>query len=216
MVYSILTICFVTFLSDLTPGPNFWKIVHYTLQSGRSRSMIFIFGLSIASVIHCTLGLLGVSALVASHEMALMAIQMLGGGYIAWYGLQMVRSSSKPQPQPTPTDSNINTPARPVHASARRVLIDGVLTNFSNPKTILFYASLFALTLGANQASPAYQIVVMASLLLTSLLTNMLVACVFAIGPVSRLFRKWQQLICRCIGGLLILGGIKIALQQRG
>lgn len=224
MLYGILTICFITFISDLTPGPNFWKIVFYTLNGGRARSTVFIFGLSVASTLHCALGFLGVSALVASHEMALVAIQLLGGGYIAWYGLQMLFTRRRKTVTTAPVDQAAelafdDKQARPEDSRtpvrARRVFIDGVLTNFSNPKTILFYASLFAMTLTPAN-SPAYNLTVMACLLLTSLLTNLLVANVFAFKPIERLFKRWERAICRVIGGLLILGGLKIAFQQRG
>lgn len=219
MFYSILTICLITCLSDLTPGPNFWKIVHHAVAGSRRQAATFILGLSAASTLHCVLGMLGISALIASFEAGLMIIQLLGGGYIAWYGLRMLLTRKK---TPSPTQAEVATGVAhdgpsvvAARISSKRLFMDGVLTNFANPKTILFYASLFALTLTSDQPA-GYVLAVMASLLVTSLLTNLLVASVFSWKRISSLFKRWEMAICRSIGGLLILGGLKIAFQPRG
>lgn len=219
MLYGILTICLITCLSDLTPGPNFWKIVHHAVSGSRRQAAVFILGLSTASTLHCVLGMLGISALIASFEAGLMIIQIAGGGYIAWYGLRMLLARKK---TPALVQAQIDDAGVPgvssltiAKTSNKRIYIDGVLTNFSNPKTILFYASLFAITLTPEQPA-GYVVVVMLSLLLTSFLTNLFVASIFSLGHVSRLFKRWEQIICRSIGGLLILGGLKIAIQPRG
>lgn len=231
MLYGILTICLITCLSDLTPGPNFWKIVHHAVAGSRQQAVIFILGLSAASTLHCVLGMLGVSALIASFEAGLMLIQIFGGGYIAWYGVRMLMTRKKteapvqpihqsPASSLTQPEASADVvpagPALPISKlSTKRIFIDGVLTNFANPKTILFYASLFALTLTPDQPA-AYVAAVMVSLLVTSLLTNLFVGSVFSLGRVSRFFKRWEQAICRTIGGMLVLGGLKIAFQPRG
>src|SRR5690606_4469901 len=158
---------------------NFWKIVHHAVAGSRRQAGVFILGLSAASTLHCVLGMLGISALIASFEAGLMIIQFLGGGYIAWYGLRMLLARRK-TPAPTQPDVTtqlaLATPEAPVSkVSSKRIFMDGVFTNFSNPKTILFYASLFALTLTPDQPA-VYVAGVMVSLLLTSLLTNLFVA----------------------------------------
>lgn len=215
MLTGLLTICLITCLSDLTPGPNFWKIVHHAASGNRRQSAIFILGLSSASALHCLMGLLGISALIASFEAGLLLIQLLGGGYIAWYGLRMLLAKKKEKPSPTQaaTDQPMTSPR--ATASARRIFLDGVLTNFANPKTILFYASLFAMTLSPNLPA-SYVGLVMICLLLTSLGTNLFVACLFSLRHVRRFFQTWERAICRVIGGMLILGGLKIAFQPRG
>lgn len=217
MISGILLICLITCVSDLTPGPNFWKIVHYTLGGSRRRGVVFIFGLSLASMLHCLLGLLGVSALMASTPSVLVFIQIFGGGYIIWFGVKMILTRKKAAVDVSAvpaSDASTTAPSTPA-VRYKRIFVDGVLTNFSNPKTILFYASLFAMTLTPHN-SVAYNATVMVCLLLTSLLTNLFVASVFSFRPVIVFFGKWERGICRMIGGLLILGGLKVALQSRG
>lgn len=212
MLLTLLTLCLLTFVSDITPGPNFWKIVHYSVFHSRRNALLFITGLSTSSAVHCLLGFAGVSALIASFEHGLLAIQLLGGAYIAWYGVKLLRTRKQEvrTEQPTSTD---NTAIQSGHRTSR-LWLDGMLTNFSNPKTILFYASLFAITL--TPGKPAWEVsLILVCLLLTSFLTNLLVASLFSLAPVQRFFRRWQVTINRVIGGLLVVAGIKIALQNR-
>lgn len=209
MLTSLLTIFFITFIADLTPGPNFWKIVHHSVASGRRASLTFTLGLLTASSVHCALGVVGVSALIAQWDTALLIVQWVGGAYIAFYGVQLMLGRTQ-HADPDPDDVTSAAPRRAV-----RLWADGVLTNFSNPKTILFYASLFTVVLEPTR-SAMYLGVAMLGLLATSGLTNASVACAFSLGRVRRGFARWERWLSRAIGGLLVLGGLKIALQGRG
>lgn len=209
LLATISTLCFLVFISDITPGPNFWKIVHYSVFETKKHALLFITGLSTSSAIHCLLGFFGVSALISQFEHALFILQILGGSYIAWYGFRLLINRRKSVRETS------EQPSLPSQPKASKLWMDGVLTNFSNPKTILFYASLFAITLTPDK--PTHEVfVILICLLLTSLMTNLLVANLFSLKPVRTLFRRWEVAINRVIGGLLILGGLKIALQSRG
>lgn len=221
MLATALTLCLLTFVSDITPGPNFWKIVHYSVFHSRRSAFVFICGLSASSAVHCLLGFAGVSALISRFAHGLLVIQLLGGGYIAWYGFRLMRSR-KPAPADTDgtsinsagTSGRAHAGCAPAFRGGRLLWLDGLFTNFSNPKTILFYASLFAVSLTPDKPA-AHVAFIVICLLLTSFLTNLTVASLFAINPVQRVFRRWQAAINRVIGGLLIVAGIKIALQSR-
>lgn len=209
MLLTVLTLCLLTFISDITPGPNFWKIVHYSVFHSRRTALVFILGLSTSSAVHCILGFAGVSALIASFEHGLLVIQILGGAYISWYGIKLLLTRKRSEDQ-----QPLSADQAPVPSRKSRLWMDGLLTNFSNPKTILFYASLFAITL--TPGKPMLEVsFILVCLLLTSFLTNLMVACIFSLAPVQRVFRRWQVAINRVIGGLLVVAGIKIALQNR-
>lgn len=207
MLTTIATLCFLTFISDITPGPNFWKIVHHSVFRSRKEAFIFASGLLTSSSLHCLMGFVGISALIAAFDNALLWIQILGGSYIAWYGIKMLLTQKKDTHQQTTGDTRF-------HSRTSKIWMDGVLTNFTNPKTILFYASLFAITLTPEQP-PLKVLIILLCLLATSFLTNLMVATLFSLFPVRRFFQRWQLAINRVIGGMLVFAGIKIALQQR-
>lgn len=203
----IAAICLITLISDVTPGPNFWKIVHYSVARNRADAITFATGLLSASIVHCLLGLAGVAAIISQFELGLTLIQTLGGSYIAYYGLTMILRAKRK------ADTDADAETAPAH-SKRKLWVDGLLTNFANPKTILFYASLFAVSLKPDQ-SPTYLFALVSCMLATSFCTNSAVACVFSLRRVQAIFRKWQQVISRVIGAMLIVAGLKIVFQQR-
>ena len=204
----IAAICLITLISDVTPGPNFWKIVHYSVARNRADAITFATGLLSASLVHCLLGLAGVAAIISQFELGLTLIQALGGSYIAYYGLTMILRAKGKADADTENDGTYRR-------GRRKLWADGLLTNFANPKTILFYASLFAVALKPGQP-PMYLFALVCCMLATSFCTNTAVACVFSLRPVQTVFRRWQAMISRVIGAMLIVAGLKIVFQQRG
>lgn len=198
-------VCVITFLAAITPGPNFWKIVHHSIHHSRPRAILFVIGLLTGSTIHCTLGILGLSALLATCQWCLTAIQLLGGTYIAWYGAKLLLGRKTNARQ---RDSGQEK------RSVFKVWGDGVLTNLSNPKSFLFYASLFTMIISPDM--PATHIVLHIILLLvTVFLTNCTIAHVLSIPGIRSAFHRFQDTVAKIVGGMLVLAGIKIVLQKR-
>jgi len=198
-------VCAITFMAAITPGPNFWKIVHHSINHSRRRAILFVFGLLTGSTIHCTLGILGVSALLATCEWCLTAIQLLGGAYIAWYGAKLLLGRK------TNTRQRYSGKEK---RSIFKVWGDGVLTNLSNPKSFLFYASLFTMIISPDM--PATHIVLhIILLLITVFLTNCTIAHVLSIPRIRSAFHRFQDTVAKIVGGMLVLAGIRIVLQNR-
>ena len=198
-------ICTITFMAAITPGPNFWKIVHHSINHSRQKAIVFVFGLLTASILHCTLGILGVSALLAMYEGCLTAMQILGGTYISWYGAKLLLGRQ------TTTSEDCVVEEK---SSCFKVWGDGVLTNLSNPKSILFYASLFTMIISPDMPSMIV-LLHLGLLLITVFLTNCTIAYVLTIPRIRSAFHRFHDKISRLVGVMLIYAGIKIALQKR-
>ena len=192
-------------MSAITPGPNFWKVVHHSINHSRKRATIFVCGLLTGSIIHCTLGILGVSAILASCEWCLMAMQILGGTYILWYGAKLVLGKNI---------SNDHGRLVEEQGALFKVWSDGVMTNLSNPKSILFYASLFTIVIAPDM--PLINVLLhLVSLLVTVFLTNCAIAYLLSIARVRSLFHRFHDKVSKVVGVMLMLAGIRIALQKR-
>jgi threonine/homoserine/homoserine lactone efflux protein len=191
-----------TALSELIPGPNFWKIVHYVVIKNKSYGFLFICGLSLGSIVHCALGYFGISQMIQNFEQSIFWLQIAGGLYIVYYGVSLYKSKESKEPSLTLNKTEI-----------RKTILDGLLTNFSNPKTILFYASIFSVFLPTleNNVSP---LLVPLTILISSFVTNLFVGYVFSIKKIRNLFLKFQSIFKKTAGGILICLGVKIMLQK--
>src|SRR4051794_36693844 len=78
----------VTFLS---PGPNLLVVVRSSLFAGRAAGFAAGPGVAAGDALYAALGLFGMAAVIAQGGMLLHAIKIVGGAYLVWFGLGLVR-----------------------------------------------------------------------------------------------------------------------------
>lgn len=124
----------------LTPGPNMLLFTWLAVSAPRKVAVASVAGIQSAMVIWAFAGLFGLSWFIERFPAAFHAVQVLGGLYLIWRGIVLLRSAWAGGPGALRT----LRPAKDLTpASAYRA---GFLTNMSNPKTLAFVASLFATT----------------------------------------------------------------------
>jgi threonine/homoserine/homoserine lactone efflux protein len=90
----------------------------------------------------------------------------------------------------------------------------GFLTNVMNPKATLFFLGLFTFVI--KPETPAYVVTIIAAIMiLTAVTWFALVALFFTQKRIQHAFFRFEGVINKVFGGLLILLGIKIALANR-
>ena len=101
-------------------------IVARTLDQGLPAGLASMAGITIGGIAHVLLAAFGVAAAAAASPVSLLALQILGAGYLIWLGTQRARSSR----------SAAGVAVR--HESLGTILRQGVIVNLTNPKTVLF------------------------------------------------------------------------------
>ncbi len=114
----------------LLPGPDVALVMSVSSRGGFRRGMLVSLGLSCARAIHVLLSALGLAALLASHPDLLGYVRWLGGGYMVWMAWVIITSKLSLDVADT---GAIN---------AKRVCLQGLLTNLLNPKALLFCSLL--------------------------------------------------------------------------
>lgn len=130
----------------VSPGPSFVLVSRVAARSSRLDGMAVAVGMGIGGALFSTLALLGLVTLLLQVEWLYMALRILGGVYLVYLGVRIWRGASEPL-ECADTDR-----ARP--SSAFRSLALGFVTQVSNPKTAIVYASIFAAFLPAS--APAW------------------------------------------------------------
>ncbi len=202
----ILTVAAIWTIAVVTPGPNFFLLVKIVL-SGPSRVAAFAAAGTVTGTICWGLaGWLGIGTLLTATPVAYMTLRISGGLYLTWLGLKLLWQ--------------MRTSTRTIHAARRSELSSlaawrlGLLTNLANPKSALFVASLFAVTMtpGTPWMHGVAAVAVMATIS-----TIWYGGLVVALGhpAVADAFQRVRCLIDGCAGMIFVGFGLKLALSGR-
>jgi len=201
-------------LAVASPGPDFAIVVKQSLTRGRRTALWTSGGIGLAILLHVTYSLLGIGLLVRSSEVWFNVLKFAGAAYIAWIGVQALRS--RPLPVLTPADSPPAAFARPQaveRGDSRNAFATGFLTNALNPKATVFFISLFVIVVSPETpklAQAAYGLWMAA----VTAAWFSLVSVLFTQPGVRQRFIRHGHWIDRALG-LVFLGlAVSLALGQ--
>lgn len=132
------------FIGAVSPGPSFVLVSRIAVARSRKAGLAAAFGMGTGSVIFATLALFGLSALLMKVEWLYLALKVAGGLYLIYVGIRIWRNAAHDLP--------IDAPATPAAGGIARNFLFALGTQLSNPKTAIFYGSIFAALLPAAPA----------------------------------------------------------------
>ena len=130
-------------LAVASPGPDFAMVVRQSLAHGRRAAIWTSVGIGSAILVHVTYALLGIGILLTTYPVAFTAVKFTGAFYLAWIGVQALRSQPRHGMAESPFGSKAAL-ARPAEPAPRAAWTTGFLTNVFNPKATLFFVAIFA------------------------------------------------------------------------
>ncbi|SFE49933.1 Threonine/homoserine/homoserine lactone efflux protein [Actinacidiphila alni] len=119
------------------PGADFAVVVRGALRS-RTDGVATGVGIAAGLLVHTTLAVVGLAAVLVAEPRLFHALQVLGGGYLALLGVRSLRAAARPAAGPVPDGAG--TAAAP--DGRLRALRHGFLTNALNPKAPVLFLSL--------------------------------------------------------------------------
>lgn len=138
------TVIAAVLIGAVSPGPSFVLVSRIAVSRSRQAGLAAAFGMGTGSVIFATLALFGLSALLMQVEWLYLALKVAGGLYLIYIGIRIWRGAAQ--------DLALDAPASPAGASVARNYWFALGTQLSNPKTAIFYGSIFAALLPAQPA----------------------------------------------------------------
>lgn len=192
------------------PGPDMILLLETGVLRGRGQALAVAAGLAIARAAHVTLAALGLAALFKTNPWAFDAARMVGGCYLLWLGVRVLRSG----PMSFDVAGGAATPRKAGWAPA---LLSGVLTNVLNPKALLFCSVLLPQFVSPAQGPIGQQFAVLGVILVgTGLMFDVL--CALAGGALGRLMAaspRVQKIQSLVFGTVLIGFGLRLAFGPR-
>ncbi|THF57113.1 LysE family translocator [Ollibium composti] len=113
----------------ITPGPDMTLFVSRTLSQGRATGFASMSGALFGTLVHTTLVVVGISALIVASPMAFFVLKIFGAGYLVFLAWQALTKGSAFSPE---------AKAGP-RISLLRSWMAGLGVNLLNPKVILFF-----------------------------------------------------------------------------
>jgi len=181
------------------PGPALLMAIRASLTGGRAAGIATGLGLGLVAAGWTLAAFLGLEALFALFPWAYAAVRIAGAAYLLWVAWGMWREARAPVG---------GAPPRPGH----RYVVDGMLVNLANPKSVLFAAAVIVvifppdLSLGARLLIAANHLVLEVAVyaaLATLLATPAARAGYLRLKPV---FDRVAGLVLGALGLRLLIG----------
>ena len=119
----------------MLPGPDFVAVVRNTIARGRWAGIMTAFGVALGITFYAGISAAGLATLLASAAWFDVLVRAGGAGFLGYLGLRLLVTRK------TPRHIETELPVRP--GGPRNPVLMGLVVNLTNPKAIVFFASIF-------------------------------------------------------------------------
>ncbi|HSK56025.1 MAG TPA: LysE family translocator [Jiangellales bacterium] len=149
---TVLVFAAATLALLVVPGPSVVYVVARSLEHGRAAGLTSMLGIETGALVHVAAAAVGLTALLASSEVAFSIVKYAGAAYLVGMGVRQVRRRHEPI-----TAADSVTPA----ASRLRLFCDGVMVDLLNPKTGLFFLAFLPQFIDPSRGPVGGQVLVL-------------------------------------------------------
>ena len=190
LIPTLVTVGLLHWIALVVPGANVLVVSNLAASHARRPAIFAALGITLVAAIWATLAVLGVNAVFAAHPHLRIVVQAAGGLYLIYLAARLWRSGAAPEAGAATTLSPL---------AAFRL---GFLTNITNPKSALFFGSVFATAL-PNDPAPGLLVAVVTLAVLNALCWHLFLAFAFSHPRVRASYARRRAVFSR-LAGLLI------------
>jgi threonine/homoserine/homoserine lactone efflux protein len=203
----LLAIVATLLVGAISPGPSFLLVSRISVVQSRAHGLAAAVGMGLGGTVFASLALLGLAALLSQIVWLDTILKLAGGTYLIWLGIRIWRGAR----DPLPSAETVSAQDRTLLRSAAFAL----LTQLSNPKTAVFYASIFAAML---PASPPVSLLIALPPLVFAVEAGWyaVVALGFSAPYPRKLYLRAKPWADRLAGTLMGLLGLRLVLDAMG
>ncbi len=142
----LLTICSLHFFAQLSPGPDVLLVAKSSASTTRQNTLKIVLGISVGIIVWVVLTLMGFTVLIQQWPWIQQVLMIIGGFFLAKMGYAMLRGGVSTLKQEVSLHGVIEQ-------QPKNYFMMGLLTNLSNPKTLIYFSSVFSLALSSSANS---------------------------------------------------------------
>jgi threonine/homoserine/homoserine lactone efflux protein len=200
----------------LLPGMDMAYVASQSLVGGLRSGASAVAGIVTGGVVHVTVAMTGIAAVLTLVPVAFDGLLLAGGVYMAWVGWNVLRSA-----RAAPPARGADAAGSPAHAAQadlpaqtrlrpRLVFRRAVVTCLTNPKAYAFSLAVFPAFVHSSSRSPAMQTVVLAAIVTSTQAAvyggvAALAAVTGRAAGTSAAAHRWMP---RVVGPLLMAGAL--------
>ncbi|MGS0682321.1 LysE family translocator [Shewanella sp. 125m-7] len=192
----LLAICC---LGAMSPGPSLAMVVRHTLGGGRDKGIVCAWAHSIGIGVYALVTLLGLAVVLKQAPMVFNGIAILGALYLAYMGVQALRSKGGMSEKLAAGQST----------DALTAARDGLAISLFNPKIMLFFLALFSQFVMVADSMTGKALIVLTPLVVDGLWYTF-IALLLSHSAVLPKLREKAALIDKLSGVVLILLAVRV------
>jgi RhtB (resistance to homoserine/threonine) family protein len=198
----LATLFVVDMLAAMSPGPNFLLVTQTAIRRTSRAAGAVVVGLIAANLAWCAAVILGLTVVFQAVPWLYGALKVAGGAYLIYLGVSMWRSRGEAAAAP---GSAIG--------SLRGAFVRGFVTNLTNPKSAVYFGSIFALFLSPG-TPVTIQAVAIGIVLVDTVVWYGAVAVLFSRPAVQRVYDAARGPIDRVAGSVMGAFGARLVLVR--
>ncbi|KEI69512.1 LysE family translocator [Endozoicomonas elysicola] len=183
----------------ISPGADFVMVTRNSLFYGRKAGLYSSLGICAAIWLHVAYSIAGLAVIISKSILLFSIVKYLGAAYLIYIGWKTFQNRS-----------DIDIAPVSGSLSALSALKEGFITNALNPKTTLFFLSIFTQVV-SPQTPLVVQMLYGAIISMAHLIWFSCVSVFLTQPRLLALFMKSKSTIEKLVGGVLIAFGIKVA-----
>lgn len=189
-------------IGAMSPGVSFLLVARTAMSSSRRAALFVAAGMGFGALVFAAIALAGLHTLLTLIPSLYTALKIVGGCYLLWLALKMIRRPS----------TRFNDPGVSQNLSDSKAFLTGVLTQISNPHTALVFASIFSAAL-SKDIQPVMYIILPIMAFVIDVLWYAVVACLLSTEGPRQAYITYRKFLDRLSGAVMALLGIRLLLK---
>jgi RhtB (resistance to homoserine/threonine) family protein len=195
---SLASLTVVSLVTAAVPGPSIFLVMRLAMRRGRGPAMMAALGTFAGCILWCAAAALGLAAVLAAAPWLYTLLRIAGGLYLIWFAVQLWRA-----PQEAPGAEA----AQP--AAAGGAFWRALIVCLTNPKSVLFFASVFSAYVGPQTPMWVHGAAV-AVVVVTCLVWQAGLALAFSAESAAQAYARAQTPLDRGAAGLMGAFGLSL------
>lgn len=198
----LLSVSVIAIFMAISPGSDFVMVTKNSMFYGRTAGLYSSLGIALAIWVHVAYSIAGLAVIIANSVLLFSIIKYLGAAYLIYVGWQTFKT--KPETQ-------IDGEQEQKSLSKLAAFKNGFMSNVLNPKTTIFFLSLF--TQVVNPETPVLLQLVYGAIICVAHFTWFSLISIFLSQPaLLKKFNAMKSKIEKVVGTILVGFGLKVAM----
>jgi threonine/homoserine/homoserine lactone efflux protein len=194
-------------LGAMSPGPSFVLVARTAIARSRSDGLAAALGMGVGGVIFSMLVVLGLHAVLSSVPRLYLVLKVAGGIYLLYLGVRVWRAAREPLV--------ITDPGDRMPGTLGNSFLVALGTQLSNPKTAVFYGSIFAALLPQDLPLLLAAVLLPALVFIVEAGWYAIVALALSSASPRAAYLRAKTVVDRTAGAVLGVLGLKLVASAR-